>query len=88
MALSKQTKLFFLDLGVAETLSEEMTMDDVMHRGKVFSLNVDHLGEPIQIAAQRYHLTRLPIKAKCLLMTYDSYLPDGIDVSKKLQRLF
>jgi hypothetical protein len=36
MALAKQTKLFFLDLGMAETLSEEMAMDDIMHRGKSF----------------------------------------------------
>ena len=88
MALAKQTKLFFLDLGMAETLSEEMTMDDIMHRGKVFSLNVDECGEPIQIAAQRYQTIRFPIETRCLLMTCDSYLPDGIDVSKKLQRLF
>jgi hypothetical protein len=32
MALSKQTKLFFPDFGMAETLSEEMTMDGVTPR--------------------------------------------------------
>ena len=52
MAPAKQTELFFLDFGMAETLSDELTMDDVMHRGKVSSLNVDQGDEPIQLAAK------------------------------------
>lgn len=87
MAPAKQTQLFFLDLGMAETLSDDLTMDDVMHRGKVSSLNVDQGGEPVQLAAQGYEFP-CPMKLRCLLILYDSYLPDGIDVSKKLKRLF
>jgi hypothetical protein len=59
MAPAKQTKLFFLDLGMAETLDDDLTMDDVMHRGKVSSLNVDQGGEPIQLATQGY---RFPVR--------------------------
>lgn len=47
MALSKQAKLSLPDFGMAETLNEEMTMDDVTHRGKVFSLSVDQRDYPM-----------------------------------------
>lgn len=52
----EQTKLFFLNLGVAEKFNDQMTFDDVMHRGQILSLNVDEGGKPTEIIGKGYVL--------------------------------
>ena len=49
-----QTKLFFLNLGVAERLDAKLSMEQILHRGQLLSLNVNEGGKPIELVGKVY----------------------------------
>ena len=53
-APGRQTKLYFLNVGMGEPLYTVKSFADVMHRGQVLSFNVDDGSKPIEIVGGEY----------------------------------
>lgn len=52
--LGSQTQLIFLNLGVGEQLNDELSFEEVLHRGSILKLNVEEGGKPKEIIAHEH----------------------------------